>query len=141
MDKDGNKVRPVMVHRTIYGSLERFIGLLIEQFAGHFPLWIAPRQVSVLPVKNEYHLEYAKEVVLKLQSANIRVELDDREEKLGYRIRDNQVKKVNYQVVIGDQERDNKTIKVRRFDSQEQITYTLDEFVKLLTNEIETKAM
>ncbi|MCI5746115.1 MAG: threonine--tRNA ligase [Erysipelotrichaceae bacterium] len=140
VDSDGSKVRPVMVHRTIYGSLERFIGLLIEQFAGHFPLWIAPRQVSVLPVNNEYHLQYAKKVYDELKKAGIRVELDDREEKLGYRIRDNQIKKVNYQVVVGDQERDNETVKVRKFDAQEQTTYTLNEFVALLKNEIETKA-
>lgn len=140
IDSDGSKVRPIMVHRTIYGSLERFIGLLIEEFAGHFPLWIAPRQVSVLPVNNEYHLEYAKSVVEALRNANIRVELDDREEKLGYRIRDNQVKKVNYQIVLGDNERDNKTIKVRKYNSQEQVTYTLDEFIKMLQEEIATKA-
>ena len=140
VDSEGKKVRPVMVHRTIYGSLERFIGLLIEEFAGHFPLWISPLQVVVLPVKNEFHLQYANEVVKKLHDAGIRVELDDREEKLGYRIREAQVKKVNYQIVLGDQERDNKTIKVREFGSQEQIEYNLDEFISMLKQKIETKA-
>ena len=140
VDANNEKVRPVMLHRVIFGSIERFIGILIEHFAGAFPLWMAPRQVVVLPVKNEYHLSYCNEVVDALKKANIRVDLDAREEKLGYRIRENQLQKVNYQVVIGDSERDNKTVKVRKFGSQEQVSYTLDEFVSLLTKEVESKA-
>ena len=128
-----------MLHRVIFGSIERFIGILIEHFAGAFPLWMAPRQVVVLPVKNEYHLSYCNEVVEALKKANIRVDLDAREEKLGYRIRENQLQKVNYQVVIGDAERDNRTVKVRKFGSQEQVSYTLDEFVNLLVKEVESK--
>ena len=139
VDANNEKVRPVMLHRVIFGSIERFIGILIEHFAGAFPLWMAPRQVVVLPVKNEYHLAYCNEVVEALKKANIRVDLDAREEKLGYRIRENQLQKVNYQVVIGDAERDNRTVKVRKFGSQEQVSYTLDEFVSLLVKEVESK--
>ena len=84
VDHNGDKVRPVMLHRVIFGSIERFIGILIEHFAGAFPLWLAPTQVKVIPVKNEYHLEYSKEVFKLLEDKGIRVELDDCEEKLGY---------------------------------------------------------
>ena len=140
IDKNGEKVTPVMIHRACFGSLERFIGILIENFAGHFPLWLAPRQVIVLPVNNEYHLEYANKVVSVLKEHNIKVELDARDEKLGYRIREAQMGKVNYQVVIGDAERDSQSVKVRKYGEAEQVTYTLDEFVKMLENEIATKA-
>ncbi len=140
IDKNGEKVTPVMIHRACFGSLERFIGILIENFAGHFPLWLSPRQVIVLPVNNEYHLEYANKVVSVLKEHNIKVELDARDEKLGYRIREAQMGKVNYQVVIGDAERDTQSVKVRKYGETEQVTYTLDEFVKMLENEIATKA-
>ena len=140
VDANNEKVRPVMLHRVIFGSIERFIGILIEHFAGAFPLWLAPRQVAVLPVNNEYHLEYAKKVVEALANEGVRVELDAREEKLGYRYRDNQLNKLNYQVVIGDAERDSNTVKVRKFGSQEQISYSLDEFVSLIKEEINSKA-
>ena len=136
----GEKVRPVMLHRVIFGSIERFIGILIEHFAGAFPLWMAPRQVAVLPVNNEYHLEYAKEITALLQEKGIRAELDAREEKLGYRFRDNQLNKLKYQVVLGDVERDTRTVKVRKFGSQEQVSYPLDEFVNMLLEEINSKA-
>ena len=136
----GEKVRPVMLHRVIFGSIERFIGILIEHFAGAFPLWMAPRQVAVLPVNNEYHLEYAKEITALLQEKGIRAELDAREEKLGYRFRDNQLNKIKYQVVLGDVERDTRTIKVRKFGSQEQVSYSIDEFVNMLLEEINSKA-
>ena len=137
---NGDKVRPVMLHRVIFGSIERFIGILIEHFAGAFPLWLAPRQVAVLPVNNEYHLEYAKEITNLLLEKGIRAELDDREEKLGYRFRDNQLNKLKYQVVLGDAERDSRTVKVRKFGSQEQVSYPVDEFVNMLLEEINTKA-
>ena len=137
---NGEKVRPVMLHRVIFGSIERFIGILIEHFAGAFPLWLAPRQVAVLPVNNEYHLEYAKQITELLKSKGIRAELDAREEKLGYRFRDNQLNKLKYQVVLGDAERDTNTVKVRKFGSQEQVSYPVDEFVNMLLEEINSKA-
>lgn len=139
VDQNGNKVRPVMVHRTIYGSLERFIGLLIEEFSGAFPLWLAPRQVVILPVNNEHHLEYANSIQKQLKEANIRVSVDAREEKLGYKIREANVKKVTYQIVVGDQEKENHTIKVRKFGSQEQTTFTIEEFLKKIQDEIQNK--
>ena len=139
VDANNEKVRPVMLHRVIFGSIERFIGILIEHFAGAFPLWLAPRQVAVLPVNNEYHLEYAKQITALLQEKGIRAELDAREEKLGYRFRDNQLNKIKYQVVLGDVERDTNTVKVRKFGTQEQISYPVDEFVNMLLEEIKNK--
>ena len=140
VDHNGDKVRPVMLHRVIFGSIERFIGILIEHFAGAFPLWLAPTQVKVIPVKNEYHLEYSKEVFKLLEDKGIRVELDDREEKLGYRIREAQMKKIPYQLVLGDKERDERTVTYRQYGEQKQTTVSLDEFVNMVLKQIEEKA-
>ena len=139
VDHNGDKVRPVMLHRVIFGSIERFIGILIEHFAGAFPLWLAPTQVKVIPVKNEYHLEYAKEVFALLEEKGIRVEMDDREEKLGYRIREAQMKKIPYQLVLGDKERDERNVTYRHYGEQKQTTVSLDEFVEMALKEIEDK--
>ena len=140
VDHNGEKVRPVMLHRVIFGSIERFIGILIEHFAGAFPLWLAPTQVKVIPVKNEYHLEYSKEDYKLLEDKGIRVELDDREEKLGYRIREAQMKKIPYQLVLGDKERDERTVTYRQYGEQKQITVSLDEFVDMVLKQIEEKS-
>lgn len=140
VDKNGEKVRPVMLHRVIFGSIERFIGILIEHFAGAFPLWLAPTQVKVIPVKNEYHLEYSKEVFKLLEDHGIRVELDDREEKLGYRIREAQMKKIPYQLVLGDKERDERTVTYRQYGEQKQTTVSLDEFINMALNQIQSKS-
>ncbi|TDW09699.1 threonyl-tRNA synthetase [Breznakia blatticola] len=139
VDADGTKKRPVMLHRAIFGSIERFIGILIEHYAGAFPTWLAPVQVAVLPVKNEYHLDYANEVVELLKAQGIRVDLDAREEKLGYRIRENQMKKSPFMLILGDTERDEKTISFRRYGEQKTTTVSQEEFVALVTKEIETK--
>lgn len=139
VDHNGAKQRPVMLHRVIFGSIERFIGILIEHFAGAFPLWLAPVQVKVLPVKNEYHLEYAKEVVAKLKAAGLRVELDDREEKLGYRIREAQMKKIPYQLVLGEHECQDGTVTYRQYGHQEQKTILFEDFLKMLKEEVENK--
>ena len=136
----GEKVRPVMLHRVIFGSVERFIGILIEHFGGAFPTWLAPVQVNIIPVKNEYHLEYSNEVFHWLQDNGIRVEIDDRDEKLGYRMRESQIKKAPFTLVLGDAERDNKTISFRRFGSQKTTTMSQDEFMEFIKNEIETKS-
>ena len=141
VDKNGEKVRPLMLHRVIFGSIERFIGILIEHFAGAFPTWLAPTQVKVIPVKNEYHLEYSKEIYKLLEDKGIRVELDDREEKLGYRIREAQMKKIPYQLVLGDKEREERTVTYRQYGQQKQTTVSVDEFVEMLINEIETKSL
>ena len=140
VDHHGEKVRPVMLHRVIFGSIERFIGILIEHFAGAFPLWLAPTQVKVIPVKNEYHLDYAKEVYQLLEAKGIRVELDDREEKLGYRIREAQMKKIPYQLVLGNNERDERTVTYRQYGEQKQTTVSLDEFVDMVLKQIEEKS-
>ncbi|MFQ7318865.1 MAG: threonine--tRNA ligase [Massilimicrobiota timonensis] len=140
VDHHGEKVRPVMLHRVIFGSIERFIGILIEHFAGAFPLWLAPTQVKVIPVKNEYHLDYAKEVYQLLEAKGIRVELDDREEKLGYRIREAQMKKIPYQLVLGNNERDERTVTYRQYGEQKQTTISLDEFVDMVLKQIEDKS-
>lgn len=139
VDHNGEKVRPVMLHRVIFGSIERFIGILIEHFAGAFPLWLAPTQVKVIPVKNEYHLDFSKEVYQLLEAKGIRVELDDREEKLGYRIREAQMKKIPYQLVLGDKERDERTVTYRQYGEQKQTTVTLDEFVNMVLQQIDEK--
>ncbi len=139
IDDKGEKARPVMLHRVIFGSIERFIGILIEHFAGVFPLWLAPVQVKVLPVNNEYHLEYAEEVTKLLQEAGLKVEMDAREEKLGYRIREGQMEKVPYLLVLGNNERDEKTVTYRQHGQQKQITVPFDEFVSMLKKEIENK--
>ena len=141
VDSDGSKKRPIMLHRVIYGSIERFIGILIEHYAGAFPTWLSPVQVNIIPVNNEYHLEYSRELKDKLSKLNIRCELDDRDEKLGYRMRESQTQKVPYTLVIGDKERDNNTVNYRKFGSQETISITVDEFVDLIEKEIKTKGV
>lgn len=139
IDDKGEKARPVMLHRVIFGSIERFIGILIEHFAGVFPLWLAPVQVKVLPVNNEYHLEYAKEVTELLKAEGLKVELDAREEKLGYRIREGQMEKVPYLLVLGNNERDEKTVTYRLHGQQKQTTVPFNEFVAMLKKQIENK--
>ncbi len=138
---DGTKKRPVMLHRVIFGSVERFIGIITEHFAGAFPTWLAPVQVKIIPVNNEYHLEYAKEIKELLQNNNIRVELDDRDEKLSYRMRESQTHKIPYTLILGDKERDNKTISYRKFGSTDTTTLGKEEFMEMLSKEIENKSL
>jgi threonyl-tRNA synthetase len=109
---DGKEHRPVMLHRTILGSIERFMGILIENYAGSFPFWLAPVQAKILPVSAD-HVEYAMQTAEKLQNLGIRTEIDDRDEKLGRKIRDAQLEKVPYMLVIGDKEVSSNTIAVR----------------------------
>ena len=139
IDENGNKVRPVVIHRAILGSLDRFIAFLLEETKGAMPTWLAPTQVTVLPVKNEYHLEYAKKVDELLRSNHVRTKLDDSDEKLGYRMRESQVMKIPYTLVLGNNERDENTVTYRKFGSQEKITISLDEFMTMLKDEIENK--
>ena len=141
VDNEGNKVRPVMVHRTIYGSLERFIGVLTEHLGGVFPTWLAPVQVNVIPVNIEVHDEYSKYVVEKLRENKIRVELDNRNEKLGYRMRESQTMKVPYTLVLGDKERDEKTVTYRIHGHQDTVTVSLEEFIELLKKVINDKEL
>jgi len=139
VDKDGSKKRPVMLHRVIFGSIERFMGVLIEHYAGAFPIWLAPVQVNVIPVNNEYHLEYAKQVKKELFDLGFRVSLDDSDEKLSYRMRMSQTKKIPLTLILGDKERDANTISYRKFGSQETVTLSKEEFIKMLSNDIVNK--
>ena len=139
VDADGNKKRPVMLHRVIYGSIERFIGILIEHYAGLFPLWIAPVQFNIIPVNNEYHLEYANKVYDKLKNAGFRVELDDRNEKMGYKIRESIMNKYPYTIILGQNEVDNDLISFRYKNEQETKTLPIDEFIELMKKAIINK--
>jgi threonyl-tRNA synthetase len=139
IDSNGEKKRPVMLHRALYGSIERFIGILIEHYGGAFPTWMAPVQVKVIPVNNDYHLDFSKKLVEIMQNQKIRVEMDDRDEKLGYKIREAQTKKIPYQIVIGDKEISDNEVTYRRYGEQEQTTVSVEGFIKLITEEISQK--
>ncbi|MDY3798350.1 MAG: threonine--tRNA ligase [Bacilli bacterium] len=140
IDSDGSKKRPVMLHRVIYGSIERFIGILIEHYAGVFPLWLSPVQVNVLPVVSSYHGDYAKEIYDYLIENDIRCEIDSRDEKLGYRLREAQIKKIPYTLILGEEECNNKTISYRKHGSKDTFTTTKEEFLNLLKEEIKNKS-
>ncbi len=135
---DGQKHRPVMVHRAIFGSFERFIGMIIEHFGGNFPLWLSPLQVAVLAITDN-QLEYAKEINDKLKNAGFRTALDDRSEKVGYKIRDWETKKVPYMIVLGDKEKQNGNITVRAHKKGDLGVFELDKFIAQLSEERDTK--
>ena len=141
INEEGEKVRPVVIHRAILGSLDRFIAFLLEETKGVLPLWLAPVQVNIIPVNNEYHLEYAKEIRDLLVRNHIRVNLDDRNEKLGYKLREAVMKKTLYNVVLGDKEINNKEISYRMYGSSETITVCQSDFVKLITDEIASRTL
>ena len=134
--EDGTKKRPIMIHRALFGSLERFIGILIEHYGGAFPTWLAPVQVKIIPVNNEFHLDYAKSVFKKLEDLGIRCEIDDRDEKLGYKMREAQMKKIPYQLVLGDKEVEGVLVNARKYGEQAQNAYALDDFINLLVDEV-----
>ena len=138
--EDGSKKTPVMIHRACFGSIERFIGIITEHFAGAFPLWLAPKQVTIIPVNNDAHLAYAKEIEEILTNAGIRVSIDDREEKLNYKIRETQVKKIPYTLVLGDQEKANTSVTYRHHGSNQSFNMPIDDFVNMLKDEIATLA-
>ena len=139
IDSDGSKKRPVMLHRVIYGSIERFIGILIEHYAGAFPLWLAPVQVNIIPVNNEHHLDYAKKLQERLAAVGIRVKIDERDEKLGYKMRESQTKKIPITIILGDKEIENNSISYRKFGNEGTTTVAVDEFSKLVTECIKDK--
>lgn len=136
--EDGQKHRPIMIHRACFGSMERFIGILTEHYAGAFPTWMAPVQVKVLPI-SEKHVEYAKQLAKQMHHDYIRVEVDDRNEKMGYKIRQAQMSKTPYMLVVGDKEMENGEVAVRRYGSDESNTMTFDQFVSHITLEIEER--
>ena len=135
---DGAKHRPIMIHRVVFGSIERFIGILIEHYAGKFPTWLAPVQVRLLPITDRNN-DYTDELMAKLRAKGVRCEADKRAEKTGYKIREAQMSKVPYMLVIGDKEQEDGTVAVRKRDTTETVTMPADEFVELITNEIAAK--
>ena len=128
-----------MLHRVVFGSIERFIGILIEHFGGAFPTWMAPVQAAVLPVNNDSHGDYAQEVIAALEKAGVRAKLDDSNEKLGYRMRNAQVRKIPFTLVIGDKEKEGELVTYRVYGDKEQISVPLDEFVALIRDSIDNK--
>ncbi len=141
IDKNGEKQTPVVLHRAILGSLDRFIAYILEETKGNLPTWLAPVQVSVIPVNNNYHLEYANEIYNTLKDKNVRVELDDRDEKLSYKMRDAQTKKIPIILILGDKEKDGNLISYRRHGSNKTYCLDKDMFTELLLNEIKDKKM
>lgn len=138
--KDGEKHRPVMIHRVAFGSIERFLGILIEHFAGKFPTWLSPVQVKIIPIADR-HADYGKEVMAALEAKGLRVEIDERSEKIGYKIRSAQMEKVPYMLVVGDKEVEEKMLSVRSRDQGELGAQSLDSFVDKILEEINTRAL
>ena len=136
--EDGQKHRPVMIHRVVFGSIERFIGILIEHFAGAFPTWLAPVQAMIIPITDRQH-EYARELEKKLAAAGIRVEADYRSEKMGYKIREAQLKKIPYMLVVGDKEMEDGTVAVRARKEEKGGTMSVDAFLEAIRAEIDSK--
>lgn len=141
IDKDGSKKQPIMLHRAMLGSIERFIGIITENFGGAFPTWCTPIQIKVLPVNNNYHLDYCNKLVETLKDHKFRVQMDASEEKLGYRIRNSQMLKIPYTLVIGDNEVKNNTVTYRKYGTTNLVSVSIDEFIKMINEEIESKAM
>ncbi len=139
VDENGQKARPVVIHRAILGTFDRFMAFLIEETKGAFPLWLAPVQVNIIPVNNEYHLEYAKKIMKKLLDKNIRVKLDDRDEKLSYKMRESQASKIPYSLIIGDKEKENETVSYRLFGHKETENLSLKDFEKKIVNQIKER--
>ncbi|MGN1370978.1 MAG: threonine--tRNA ligase [Candidatus Coprovivens sp.] len=139
INKEGNKQTPVVLHRAIFGSIDRFMAYYLEETKGYLPVWLAPKQVEVVPVNIQYHEEYSREIYEKLKAAGFRVALDDRNEKLGYKLRESVIKKIPYMLIIGQREVDDKLVSYRRAGSEETTTVSLDEFIELLNNDILNK--
>lgn len=134
--EDGTKKTPIMIHRACFGSLERFIGIITENYAGLFPVWLNPVQCKIIPVNMTYHKEYCDKLVSIFSEEGIRFETDYRDEKLGYKIRETQTQKIPYSLVIGDNEVSNNLVTYRRHGSQEQITVSIDEFINLIKDDV-----
>lgn len=139
IDKDGSKKTPVVIHRAIFGTFDRFTAFLMEETKGAFPLWLCPTEVNIIPVNNDYHLEYAKEVYKDLDDMNIRVNLDDRNEKLSYKMRESQTKKNPITLILGDKEVESSTISYRKFGSTETYSLPKEIFIKTLKETISAK--
>ncbi|WNS81758.1 threonine--tRNA ligase [Domibacillus sp. DTU_2020_1001157_1_SI_ALB_TIR_016] len=133
--EDGKQHRPVVIHRGVVSTMERFVAFLIEEYKGAFPTWLAPVQVQIIPVSNEVHYDYARKLQDELKAAGIRVEMDSREEKLGYKIRESQMKKIPYMLVVGDKELESGTVNVRKYGEQQSETMSFDAFRDLVQKE------
>ncbi|MCJ1656162.1 threonine--tRNA ligase [Staphylococcus sp. NRL 21/187] len=136
---DGENHRPVVIHRGVVSTMERFVAFLTEETKGAFPTWLAPKQVEIIPVNVDLHYDYAKNLQDELKSQGVRVEIDDRNEKMGYKIREAQMQKIPYQIVVGDKEVENNEVNVRKYGSQDQETVEKDEFIWNLIDEIRLK--
>jgi threonyl-tRNA synthetase len=139
-DKDGQEKTPVVIHRVIYGSLERFMGILIEQFAGAFPVWLSPVQVKIIPITDQ-QLEYAQKIEQTLKENNIRVEIDDKSETMQNKIRTATGEKIPYMIIIGGREAENNTISVRQRDGQDLGVMSLIDFVTKIKDQITSKTL
>ncbi|MBQ3021396.1 MAG: threonine--tRNA ligase [Bacilli bacterium] len=139
IDSNGEKQIPVVLHRAIFGTFDRFTAFIIEETKGVFPLWLSPVQVNVIPVNLEYHLEYSRKIVEELKNNGIRVELDDRNEKLGYKMRESQTKKIPITLILGDQEKENNTISYRLHGEKETTTLNTEEFIENIKKQISEK--
>ncbi|HOZ89135.1 MAG TPA: His/Gly/Thr/Pro-type tRNA ligase C-terminal domain-containing protein, partial [Bacilli bacterium] len=133
---DGTKQRPIMLHRVIFGSIERFIGIITEHYAGAFPLWLAPNQINIIPVNNASHLSPAQELASKLKALNYRVTIDEREEKLSYKMRASQMQKIPYTIIIGDKEVTQEQISYRLYGQEATNSLSYNEFSELLAKEV-----
>lgn len=136
--EDGKKHRPIMIHRAIFGSIERFIGILIEHYAGKFPVWLAPKQVKILPITDRT-ADYAMQVCEKLKANGVRVEVDMRSEKIGYKIREAKMEKIPYVLVVGDKEAEDGTVNVNKRGEEEKSTVSVDEFIRTILKDIKEK--
>ncbi|WP_077622668.1 threonine--tRNA ligase [Sediminibacillus massiliensis] len=140
VDQNNEKVRPVVIHRAVYGSIDRFFGILIEHFAGAFPVWLAPVQVQIIPV-SKAHLDYCLKVQSVLKQAGVRVNIEQSEEKLGYKIRKAQIQKIPYMLVLGDEERGTNAVNVRKYGEQESEIVPVDQFKELILQQIKHRSM
>ena len=140
IDEDGNKKTPVMIHRALFGSFERFIGIITEHFAGAFPTWLTPVQVKILPISAEKHMEYAKKLQAELDEKGFRVEVDERNEKIGYKIREAQMQKIPYMLVIGDKEIESGSVGVRSRKDGDLGAMKKEDFIAKLDEEVRTLA-
>jgi len=136
---DGEQHRPVVIHRGVVSTMERFVAFLTEETKGAFPTWLAPMQVEIIPVNVDLHYDYARNLQDELKSQGVRVEIDDRNEKMGYKIREAQMQKIPYQLVVGDKEMKNNEVNVRKYGSQDQETVEKDDFIWNLVDEIRLK--
>ena len=139
INENGEKATPVVLHRAIFGTFDRFTAFIIEETKGAFPLWLAPLQVNIIPVSCEHHLEYCNEIKNKLLDLGFRVEVDSRNEKLGYKMRESQMKKVPMTLVLGDKEKDNNSVNYRTYSTNDTKEVSVDEFIKLITDLKENK--